>query len=367
VRKAMYDVARFWFKRGAYGFRLDAVGAMFEDPALPDNPVLPGTNKFGDPNTEFKYNSGLPELHEVLKELRQVSDEFPDNRVLIGETFTKTVAELSKMYGDNDELQLPMNFFFAYINKRSAPEFRKQIALWDKNPAGGWPVYLLSNHDTPRHYVRYGDGKNNDAIAKLMATMVLTLRGTPILYYGEEIGMTNNDPTRVEDVQDPIGKIGWPKEKGRDGERTPMHWNAGKHAGFTTGDKPWLPVAPNYTTHNVESEEKDPNSILSTYKNVIALRRTHPALLDGSYEPMNEKDPHLLSYLRKSENGTVLVVLNMANRKRNAKFDFSAFSPQCEGSSTGKVLFSTFGTPPGTSIDLNRVEVPAYGALIIEV
>ena len=117
--------------------------------------------------------------------------------------------------------------------------FRKQIALAEST--GGWPTYVIGNHDMARSYVRYGDGKHNDQIAKLMAAMYLTLRGTPIMYYGEEIGMENNDPTRKEDVKDPMGVTGWPRYKGRDGERTPMQWDDSANAGFTTGT-PWLPV-----------------------------------------------------------------------------------------------------------------------------
>jgi alpha-glucosidase len=221
VRKAMYDVAKFWLDRGVAGFRLDAIGTLFEEPDLPDNPVLAGKNKFGDPNTEWIHNDHLPEVHDVLKELRKVLDSYPDDRVLIGETSGKDVTDLCTMYGKNlDEIQLPMNFFFAYINKLSPTEFRTRIGEWDKNPSGGWPLYFFSNHDQVRHYVRYGDKVNNDDIAKLTATMLLTLRGTPLLYYGEELGMENNDPKTKEAVQDPIGKLGWPEEIGRDGERT---------------------------------------------------------------------------------------------------------------------------------------------------
>ncbi len=207
VRKAMMDVARFWLNRGVGGFRLDAVGCLFEDPELHDNPVLPGKNNFGDPNTENKYNDHYPEVHDVMRDLRHVLDSYKDNPVLIGETSGPNVASLSTMYGAKlDEIQLPMNFMFAYLNKRSAPEFRKLISEWDANPARGWPLYFFSNHDQVRHYIRYGDDKHRDEIAKLMAALLLTVRGTPLLYYGEELGMENNDPKRVEDVFDPIGK-----------------------------------------------------------------------------------------------------------------------------------------------------------------
>jgi len=220
--------------------------------------VLAGKNAQGDPNMENTYNKNFPEVHEELQKLRKVADE--SNAVLIGETWTSTADELDRYYGQKgNELQMPMDFMFTTVNQLSPPEFRRQIAAVDV--AHGWPVFVISNHDIVRSYNRYGDGKNNDAIAKLMGAFYLTLRGTPIMYYGEEIGMQNNDPKRREDVKDPIGRTGWPKEKGRDGERTPMQWNAAPNAGFS--DKaPWLPVPPSFKTHNVESESKDPNSVL---------------------------------------------------------------------------------------------------------
>ena len=322
VEKAMFDVTTWWYNRGVAGFRLDAVDTLFEDPELHDNPVLPGTNRYGDPNMENKYNTKLPELHDVLRKLRKVADEH--GAVLIGETWTSDVTELKKYYGEHsNELQMPMDLMFATVNKVSAPEFRRQIAAVDG--AGGWPVYVISNHDIPRSYVRYGDGQHNDAIAKLMAGLYLTLRGTPIMYYGEEIGMENNDPKSKDDVKDPIGKLGWPKEKGRDGERTPMQWDDTTNAGFSKS-KPWLPVPASYKTHNVATELKDPNSILSFYKQVLALRHANHALLDGQYIALNENDPNVLSYLRKYKDETVLIVLNMSPSAQKVSFDLSAQS-----------------------------------------
>jgi alpha-glucosidase len=314
VESAMFDVTRWWYKRGVAGFRLDAVDTLFEDPDLRDNPVLPGTNKYGDPNMEDKYDKKLPEVHEVMRGLRKVADEY--GSVLIGEAYTNSFEELKEYYGDhNNELQMPMDFMFMKVNQLSAPEFRKQIA--GVEASGGWPVYVFSNHDNVRAYVRYGDGKHNDAIAKLLAGLYLTLRGTPILYYGEEIGMTNNDPKRKEYVKDPIGITGWPEEKGRDGERTPMQWSDTENAGFTKG-KPWLPVPDSYKSHNVATESKDSESVLQFYKKVLALRHQNRALLDGEYIPLNQDDPNVLSYLRKYKEQAVLVVLNLSSEAQKA-------------------------------------------------
>jgi alpha-glucosidase len=356
VKKAMFDVTRFWHNRGVSGFRLDAVDTLYEDPALPDNPVLPGKNVYGDPNTEKKYTVKLPEVHDTLRELRKVVDEY--DGVLVGETWTSDVAELKEYYGEkNDELQLPMNFLFTMVNKLSAPEFRKQIALIEST--GKWPVYVISNHDIVRSANRYGDGKNNDAIAKMMAGFYLTLRGTAVMYYGEELGMENNNPKRREDVKDPIGKLGWPKEIGRDGERTPMQWDTSTYAGFSQV-KPWLPVPPSYKAYNVGTESKDPDSVLQFYKKVIALRKSHPALQEGNYVPLNEDDPSVISYLRQSKDNIVLVAINMSGAQQSVSFDLSK-----HGIAVGKVTpLLTSGTKAG---ETSGLVLPPFAVYIGEV
>jgi len=356
VKNAMFDVTRWWYDRGVVGFRLDAVDTLFEDPKLKDNPVLPGTNKLGDPNMDNVYNTKLPEVHDVLRGLRKVADDH--NAVLIGETWTKDVSELKRYYGGhNNELQMPMDLMFARVDKLSPLEFRRQIAAVDS--AGGWPVFVISNHDIVRSYDRYGDGQHNDAIAKVMAAFYLTLRGTPIMYYGEEIGMTNNDPTRREDVKDPIGRTGWPQEKGRDGERTPMQWNAEENAGFTKGT-PWLPVSPSYTTHNVATELDDPSSILQTYRQILSLRHTNPALLEGAYVPLNVKDPNVLSYLRRTKDQAVLVVLNMSGQTQDVSFDLT---PQGFPARSAHTLLSTSGTT-SPELSLSHMSLQPFSAYI---
>lgn len=359
VEKAMFDVTRWWYKRGVAGFRLDAVDTMFEDPALKDNPPDDSKkNAYGDQVYNEIYNKKLPEMHTELQRLRKVADEY--NAVLIGETWTKDIKELNDYYGPLlNELQLPMNFMFTQVNKVSAPEFRKQIAWADS--VSGWPVWVLSNHDIRRVYDRYGNGKDNDKIAKLLAGLYMTLRGTPIMYYGEEIGMENNDPKRVEDVMDPIGKLGWPKEKGRDGERTPMQWNTSTNAGFSTA-KPWNPVGPRYQQYNVATEQKDPNSILNWYQKVIALRRSNPALLEGKYIPLNEDDSDVLAYLRSYKGQNVLVVLNMSGDQHKVKFDLSK---QGLKGKSAKTLAASFKAPATSTLD--AVAVEPYGAYIAQI
>ena len=355
VEKAMFDVTRWWYERGVSGFRLDAVDTLFEDPDLRDNPILPGTNKYGDPNMEDKYNTKLPELHDILRDLRKVADEH--GAVLIGETWTKDIDELKRYYGDHsNELQMPMDFLFARVDKLSPAEFRKQIAGVD---AAGWPVYVLSNHDIVRAYNRYGDGEHNDQIARVMAGLYLTLRGTPIMYYGEEIGMENNDPKSKEDVKDPIGKIGWPKEKGRDGERTPMQWNDTTNAGFSQA-MPWLPVPPSYKTHNVASELKDPDSVLQFYRHVLALRHENAALREGQYVPLNESDQNVLSYLRRYKGEAVLVALNMSGNEQKVSFDLTG---QGFGSAKPATLISSLRSRI-PEVQLSQITLEPFGVYI---
>jgi len=358
VATAMYDTTAFWYKRGVVGFRLDAVDTLFEDPNLTDNPVLSEKDAYGEPKQEHKYNSKLPEVHDVMKGLRTVADQY--NAVLIGETWTSDVAELKDYYGKkHDELQMPMDLMFTQLKPLSADVFRNHIAA--VYASGEWPVWVMSNHDIRRAYSRFADGTHDDDIAKVMAAMYLLLRGTPIMYYGEEIGMKNNDPTRKEDVKDPIGRLGWPREKGRDGERTPMQWSDTPNAGFTQGI-PWLPVPATYTTHNVATEKADPNSVLNFYKHLLDMRHTNPALLDGDYVAVNESDANVFSYLRRYKNEAVLVVLNMSPDARTASFDLSADG---FGTKQAKTLLTT--TQAGAMQGLSSVALGPYQVYVGEV
>jgi alpha-glucosidase len=362
VQKAMYNVMRFWLDRGAAGFRIDAVSRLFEDPELRDDPILSGTNAYGDPNIEHKYTDNLAEVHDILKEFRKVADGYPGNPVLISEADQPNIAELTKMYGNNDEIQLPMDFQVADVNKLSARDFRRLLNEVDDNSAGGQPHYFFSNHDQPRQWDRYGNGIHNDQIAKLMATLLLTTRATPQMYYGEEIGMRTTPPTRKEDVKDPVGKLGWPVDKGRDGERTPMQWDTSKNAGFSFAEKPWLPVPPSAAQYNVQAEARDPNSILNFYKKLISLRRTIPALRDGDQTMLNFDDQNVLAYVRKDAKtgDAILVALNMTAESTKLEFDLSQFGLK---EKNGKSLI------PATSgkISLQNVTLQPFAVMIVQV
>jgi len=322
VHQAMDGVLDFWMRRGVAGFRIDAVSRLFEDPSLHDDPYLPGHNVYGDRNIQHKYTDDLPEVHDVLKEVRRVVNKYPGNPVLVTEADEPDIEALTSMYGNGDEVQLPMDFQIADVNELSAARFRRLFEDVENNTANGQPEYFFSNHDQPRQWDRYGDGKHNDQIAKLMAVLELTTRGTPQMYYGEEIGMRTTAPARIEDVHDPIGKLGWPKEKGRDGERTPMQWTPGPGAGFTTSTKPWLPIPPSAVTYNVAAEAKDPNSIYNTYKTLLRLRKTNAALRDGVQITINDEDPNFFAFVRKSGDTAVVVALNMSGKPRTITLDW---------------------------------------------
>jgi alpha-glucosidase len=367
VRKAMYGVLQFWMKHGVAGFRIDAVSRLFEDPEMRDDPYLPGINVYGDRNIKHKYTDDLPEVHDVLREVRKVVDAFPGDPVLVTEADEPNVTELTKMYGvdgKNDEVQLPMDFQIADANELSATKFRKLFDEVENNTAKGQPEYFFSNHDQPRQWDRYGDGVHNDQIAKLMAALLLATRGTPQMYYGEEIGMRTTDPKRIEDVHDPIGRMGWPEEKGRDGERTPMQWNASPKAGFTTGN-PWLPLPASAPVYNVEVESAKPDSIYQVYKHLLALRKSDAALRDGDYGSIDVKEDHIFAFRRHVQSAggdeTVIVALNMSAQPRTVSIDANG---------TGEVLYRSPSSNTGEDnqkLQLNHVSLEPFGFIIAKV
>ena len=356
VRAAMYDAVRFWLKRGVAGFRLDAITALFEDPRLRDERVTGGPNAFGDPIVSCEYTDNLPEVHDVLRELRKVTDEF-SGRVLIGETYVNSIQDLAKMYGaHDDELQLPMDTQLGFVDRISAVDFRRLLNDAETHLSSNSPLFVFDNHDNRRSWDRFADGAHDAVIARLIATLLLTPRCAALVYYGQELGMENNDPQRKEDVRDPIGITGWPKDKGRDGERTPMQWNDLADAGFSTAASTWLPVAPDYKERNVVAERHDPNSLLNFYKALIRLRKENAALRDGDFSLVNATDHNVLSYMRKSPEGSaVLVVLNCTASPQTQSFDVR--------STQAVTLLSSFAKT-GRVVDLKRVMLPPYGSWV---
>jgi alpha-glucosidase len=364
VEKAMFDSVRFWLDRGVAGFRLDAIPTLFEDPQLRDEPVLGGTNAQGDPILSDIYTNNLPEVHDVMRRLRAMVDKYPGNRVLIGETYLPNVQELDKWYGGakHNELQLPMDMQVGFTNKLDASLFRQRINAAETEISGNQPLFVFDNHDNIRSWNRYGDGVHNEAIAKLIATMLFTSRATALMYYGEELGMVTTTPTRKQDVKDPIGITGWPKEKGRDGERTPMQWNTGKDSGFSTAASTWLPVAPDYKTVNVKTEEAEPASLLDWHKQLIAMRKDNPTLRDGKMVMLDRQNPSVLSYVREgvAAHPAVVVALNFTAEPQTISLDLK--TANISGTSIKTLL--TDAPSLGRTSSVSNITLPPYASWV---
>ena len=315
VEKAMFDVLRFWLDRGIAGFRLDAITTLFEDKQLRNQPLTGGTNAFGDPNEDIKYIDNLPEVQGVMQRMRKLVDSYPGDRVLIGETYLPNTAALEKWYGapDAEELQLPMDMLVGFGRPHYTPaHFRPLLEAAETQLNGHQPLFVFDNHDNTRSIDRYGDGKHDVAIAKGIAAILFGSRATAMTYYGAPLGMRTETPTRKADVRDPIGIAGWPKEKGRDGERTPMQWTTGAQAGFSTNSKTWLPVPANHATINVATESGKPGSLLNWYRTLIHLRANVPALSHGDMAMIDTGNPDVLAWRRNAPNGgKVVVAINM--------------------------------------------------------
>jgi alpha-glucosidase len=367
VEKAMFDMMRFWLDKGVAGFRLDAIPSLFEDPQLRNEPETGGVNAYGDPNLSDKYVDNLPQVHEVIRRMRAMVNAYPGNRVLIGETYLPNTVEMDKWYGGaaKNELQLPMDMLVGFNDGYSAAHFRKYIGEAETELEGSQPLFVFDNHDNPRSITRYGDGVHDVAIAKTVAAMLLTTRATALTYYGAEIGMPTTTPTRREDVKDPIGITGWPKEKGRDGERTPMQWTPGLDAGFSTAKTTWLPIPPSYKTINVETESANPDSLLNWYKQLIALRRTNPALHDGGFEMLDAGDESVLAYVRTAPAGAapVVVAINMSGQAKTVSLDVSKFGG---AGKRVKTLAASEASLRGVT-STESVMLPPYSAWVAEV
>jgi len=333
VAKAMYGVERFWIRRGVAGFRLDAITTLFEDPKLRDEREVkdaagkPIINAFGDPRLDDTRTNNLPEVHDILRQVRKVADEASNKEaVLIGETYVADISDLKKMYGvGNDELQMPMDLQVGFINKLDVARFRKLLTDAQTGLGGNEPLLVLDNHDNPR-WDRYGDGIHNEDIGRVLSAVILGSRGAAMYYYGDEIGMVTTPPARKEDVRDPIGIIGWPREKGRDGERTPMQWTNGANAGFSLpGTKTWLPISASANAVNVAAQNGKADSLLTWYRRLGELRKSNPALRAGDQIMLNTDDPHVLAWLRYTAKGeAVLFACNFTAAAQTVRFDLQA-------------------------------------------
>ncbi len=328
VRQAILDVFRFWLERGVDGFRLDVFNLYFKHPEMPDQPTRFGLRGFD--RLRHLYDCDQPDMLPLLREIRALVDTYPE-RYLVGETFLSEPEQMSMLlpeflrppsqaaraasrYCASDLLPAAFNFRFLGCRWDPGCFFRSVIEWEEALGPEAWPTYVLNNHDNPRSATRYARGES-DARLKVAAALLLTLRGTPFLYYGEEIGM-RDIPLRRNQVLDPIGRRYWPFYKGRDACRAPMQWDASPQAGFTTG-APWLPVHPDFPGRNVAAQTSSPDSLYHFYRRLLYLRRNTPALRRGMFQPLTFNPLSVLAYLRQTDTQTVLVALNFSRREQN--------------------------------------------------
>jgi glycosidase len=311
VKAAMLDVLRFWLDRGADGFRIDVAHAILKDPDLRDNPPNPEAGRYHKPLGEYDtqlhvYDRGHPDIHPVYQEIRKLLNRYDPSRVSIGEMHIYDWQKWVRYYGEQlDELHMPINFALLNTPWKAAAVRASVDALEAALPEGAWPNYVLNNHDEQRFATRVGMAQ-----ARVAAVLLLTLRGTPTLYYGEELGMREAHVPR-ERQQDPWGFRSLP-ELSRDGCRTPMQWNTGPSAGFSEApaEQLWLPLGDDLETANVEQQIPDPRSMLTLYRRLLALRRASPSLHRGDYRPVDDAPDECFVFVRQAGDETMLTALN---------------------------------------------------------
>jgi alpha-glucosidase len=345
VREAMYDVLRFWLDRGVDGFRVDAIWLLIKDAALRDNPLNPEYRPTERGIQRFLqvYSADQPEIHEVIAEMRAVVDRY-DERLLIGEIYLP-IPKLVAYYGkDLGGAHLPFNFQLV-LAAWTAPVIAKLVTEYeDALPAGGWPNWVLGNHDQPRIAARVGEAQ-----ARVAAMLLLTLRGTPTMYYGDELGI-GKIVIPQQAVQDP-----WEKNEpglglGRDPSRTPFQWDAMPNAGFTRGE-PWLPVPPSYESCNLEALRSDSSSILTLYRHLLSVRRDHSALRTGAFRLIGVQG-NALVYERADEHERIVVCLNFGERAQTIS-----------NLADASILASTH--PARTTLGSNLVLAPNEGLVML--
>jgi len=321
LRAAFYDVIRFWLEKGVDGFRIDVAHYIMKDPQMRDNPLneqpSPSIHRpLGEYDSQVHlYDKGHPDTHEIYREIRKLLDAYSEERprAAIGEIHIFDWEEWASYYGENlDEIHLPYNFSLIGGKWSSSAVAEKVAGLENALPEGAWPNYVLGNHDEQRLASRVGREQ-----ARVAAMLLLTLRGTPTIYYGEEIGMTNVD-IPPEQQRDPAGLRQPGEGQERDLCRTPMQWTAGERAGFSppVAEAPWLPLATNYQDINIAAQQEDPTSLLSLYHRLLAIRKIHRALQQGAYQVFSPAPENTYCYLREGSRETLLIALNFSGESR---------------------------------------------------
>lgn len=313
VREAMHDVLRFWLDRGVDGFRVDVIWHIMKDDQFRDNPRNPTYRPGQNPTHEYlaTYTTDRPEVHDVIAQMRKVLDGYSE-RMMVGEVYLP-VEKLVTYYGEGGSgVHMPFNFQLIHT-PWTASAISKAVQAYEASlPAYGWPNWVLGNHDNSRIASRIGRAQ-----ARVAAMLLLTLRGTPTMYYGDEIGM-RDVPIALDQVQDPFEKNVPGMGLGRDPERTPMQWDASPNAGFTSaGAKPWLPLADDYQAINVANQRESTTSLLKLYHRLIQLRREEPSLSVGRLRVVTTDNPMIFAFVREhAQDPGFLTVLNFSSESQ---------------------------------------------------
>ena len=374
VRQEVYDIMKFWAEKGVDGFRLDAFQYVSKDITFP--PFPEGYDV--DIPSVIEYHGMGPHIHSYLKEMYdQVLSKY--DVFAVSEGVGSTLQDAHDLVDkDRNELQMAYHFeatdMVTTLEKCTLAQFKESFTKWDKSFAEkGWIAIYLSNHDQSRFINRYGSDKPEfkDYSAKLLNTFILSMRGTPYTYYGDELGMTNIGFTKIEQYKD-IAAINGYKKAASDGEdlehylkklnllsrdngRTPMQWDASKNAGFSN-ETPWLPVHKNHTTVNVLNQENDQNSVLNHFRKMVALRKDNLLLVYGNYEIIQEEHPTIYAYTRTLEDQKMLILLNFSESE--SSIELSNYDL------TTKVLINNYSE---FSIDKNTITLKPYQAVVLKV
>lgn len=369
VRQEVYDIMKFWAEKGVDGFRMDAFQFASKDTTWPEFPE-------GHEKDFIKWYGMRPQLHEYLKEMyEEVIEKYGVFAVAegAGSTFEDAHALV-----DADRKELQTAYHFEYVDMSRTPEgyrlseFKDVFTKWDSAFAEkGWIAIYLSNHDNARLVNRFGDPRPEyrTPSTQLLNTFLMSMRGTPYTYYGDEIGMTNIDMPNIDEYVDieALGKYKTAKARGEDMEafmkvlnynsrengRTPMQWDNSENGGFTTG-KPWMRVNENYSTINVAAQEKDPNSILNHFRKMTRVRKDNPVLVYGQYKILQREHPTVYAFTRTLDRENVLVLLNFSAEKSSIDLQ--------EASGIGKQIINNYGN---LEVEGNRITLQPYQAVIV--
>lgn len=315
VQDALLDAARFWLDRGVDGFRLDALNFSMHDPELRDNP--PSGTPIDQVTRPFdmqikRFNQSHPDIPAFIERIRATIDEYP-NRFTVAEVGgPEPLEEMKAFTADGKRLDSAYNFDFLYAEHLTPDVVRKTLSQWDGTPSEGWPSWAFSNHDAPRAITRWSDGQDTAQIARLSMLLLCSLRGNPIIYQGEELGLPQGY-VAFDDLLDPEAITNWPHTLGRDGARTPVPWTSGApHAGFSQANATWLKLDPAHEDYSVNEQVNDPTSMVNYTRKLLAQRSAHAALVDGA-SVMLDSPEGIVAFLRKHPAGDVLCAFNLSD------------------------------------------------------